>query len=101
MGQIGREGGKERGRGVEGAGGIRALCAEVLANMDWLPPSAAYLPSPSSPDPPTCRRQRQRIGGERIGGGGGGGGGLFAELASVFRPEAQVGPGGSMDSLGP
>jgi hypothetical protein len=55
VGQIGREGGKERGRGVEGAGGIRALCAEVLANMDWLPPSAAYLPSPSSPDPPTCR----------------------------------------------
>jgi hypothetical protein len=28
-------------------------------------------------------------------------GGLFAELASVSRPEAQVGPGGSMDSLGP
>jgi hypothetical protein len=28
-------------------------------------------------------------------------GGLFAELASVFRPEAQVGPGGSMDSLWP
>ena len=30
----------------------------------------------------------------------GGGGGLLAELASVFCPEAQVGPGGTMDSLG-
>jgi hypothetical protein len=47
-----------------------------------------------SADPPTCRLQRQRIGGV------GWGGGLLAELASVFRPEAQVGPGGTMDSLG-
>jgi hypothetical protein len=48
-----------------------------------------------SADPPTCRHQRQRIGGV------GSGGGLLAEFASEFRPEAQVGPGGSMDSLGP
>ena len=76
------EEGEREGGG--GGGGIRALCAEVLANMDWLPPSAAYLPSPSSPDPPTCRHQRQRIGGERIGGGGGGGGGYLLSWHQCF-----------------
>ena len=77
---------------MEGAGGIRALCAEVLVNMDWLPPSAAYLPSPSSPDPPTCRHQRQRMGGERIGGGGGVWGGYLLSWHQCFARRLRSGP---------
>ena len=100
VGQLGREGGKERGRGMEGRGGsvpCARRCWPTWIGFRSRRHICRLLPLPTLPPAGTSVSAlvvSALVVVVVVGG-------LFAELASVFRPEAQVGPGGSMDSLGP